>query len=132
MSIITGWPPGLLQDDSRPLSKWLAGRADAWRLARLAAKSAGELPPADRSPEEKTHPGLCPVDEAAAPGGLACDRLPERVPPSGLERAGFVPASDHQSGHRHIVRGPGVLGGLEAGRSGNGGLAEGVKDGSSS
>lgn len=37
MSIITGWPPGLLQDDSRPLSRWLAGRADAWRLARLAA-----------------------------------------------------------------------------------------------
>jgi hypothetical protein len=25
----TGWPPGLLQDDSRPLSRWFASRPDA-------------------------------------------------------------------------------------------------------
>ena len=25
----TGWPPGLLQDDSRGLSKWFATRPDA-------------------------------------------------------------------------------------------------------
>ena len=34
----TGWPPGLLQDDSKQLSKWLAGKPDAFRLAREAAK----------------------------------------------------------------------------------------------
>lgn len=33
----TGWPPGLLQDDSSQLSKWLAGRPDARREAREAA-----------------------------------------------------------------------------------------------
>ena len=26
---MTGWPPGLLQDDDPGLSKWLAGRVDA-------------------------------------------------------------------------------------------------------
>lgn len=25
----TGWPPGLLQDDDKKLSQWLAGRPDA-------------------------------------------------------------------------------------------------------
>lgn len=33
----TGWPPGMLQDDSTQLSKWLAGRPDARREAREAA-----------------------------------------------------------------------------------------------
>jgi hypothetical protein len=28
-SMKTGWPPGLLQDDDRKLSKWFAGRPDA-------------------------------------------------------------------------------------------------------
>jgi hypothetical protein len=30
----TGWPPGLLQDDSRDLSRWLAGKPDAMQRAR--------------------------------------------------------------------------------------------------
>lgn len=36
----TGWPPGLLQDDSRPLSRWLAGRINARQQARIAAREA--------------------------------------------------------------------------------------------
>ena len=34
----TGWPPGMLQDDSRELSRWLANRLDAMRIAREAAR----------------------------------------------------------------------------------------------
>lgn len=33
----TGWPPGMLQDDDRRLSKWLAGKPGARRIAREAA-----------------------------------------------------------------------------------------------
>lgn len=32
----TGWSPGLLQDDSRPLAQWLASRVDARRCVREA------------------------------------------------------------------------------------------------
>lgn len=32
----TGWPPGLLQDDCRGLSAWLAARPDALRRVREA------------------------------------------------------------------------------------------------
>lgn len=32
----TGWPPGLLQDDSAGLSRWLASRPDARRRVREA------------------------------------------------------------------------------------------------
>lgn len=36
----TGWPPGLLQDDSRELSQWLASRPGARYQVRMAlAKS---------------------------------------------------------------------------------------------
>lgn len=40
--IRTGWPPGMLQDDSPELSRWLAGRVGAWSLAREAAGRAKE------------------------------------------------------------------------------------------
>lgn len=96
--------------------------------ARSAAKSAGELPPTDRSAEDPAHPGVHPLDDPVRAGWLACDRVPERVPPGGLERAGELPAPDHQSGHRHIVRGPGLCGGLAAERFDDGGMAEGVND----
>jgi hypothetical protein len=33
----TGWPPGLLQDDDKRLSKWLASRPDSMLRAREAA-----------------------------------------------------------------------------------------------
>lgn len=32
----TGWPPGLLQDDSRGLSRWFANKPDARRRVREA------------------------------------------------------------------------------------------------
>lgn len=31
---MTGYPPGLLQDDDRKLSRWLASRPDARRIVR--------------------------------------------------------------------------------------------------
>lgn len=34
----TGWPPGMLQDDHKGLSKWLAGKPDARMRAREAGK----------------------------------------------------------------------------------------------
>jgi hypothetical protein len=33
----TGWPAGLLQDDDRKLSRWLAGRPGARRIAMAVA-----------------------------------------------------------------------------------------------
>lgn len=33
----TGWPPGLMQDDSRELSRWFASCLDARRVARQVA-----------------------------------------------------------------------------------------------
>lgn len=35
----TGWPPGLLQDDSRGLSRWFASKVDARRRVREAVAS---------------------------------------------------------------------------------------------
>jgi hypothetical protein len=40
----TGWPPGLLQDDSRPLSRWFASKPDARRMVRLALLTLKEKP----------------------------------------------------------------------------------------
>ncbi len=40
----TGWPPGLLQDDSRPLSRWFASKPDARRMVRLAVATLKEKP----------------------------------------------------------------------------------------
>lgn len=34
---VTGWPPGMLQDDSRKLTDWFASKPDAMRLARESA-----------------------------------------------------------------------------------------------
>jgi hypothetical protein len=43
----TGWPPGLLQDDCKGLSKWLANKPDAKRRVReaLAEQPAQETAP---------------------------------------------------------------------------------------
>jgi hypothetical protein len=43
----TGWPPGLLQDDCKGLSKWLANKPDAKRRVReaLAEQPAQEPAP---------------------------------------------------------------------------------------
>lgn len=60
----TGWPPGLLQDDLRALSRWFAGRLGAMRLAREAARGIGV-----RSTE--TLPGLGPQGEEPGPSGRA-------------------------------------------------------------
>jgi hypothetical protein len=43
---VTGHPPGMLQDDSRELTAWLSGRADAMQRAREAAAKIR----ADRNP----------------------------------------------------------------------------------
>lgn len=36
--IRTGWPPGLLQDDDKKLSKWLSNRPDSNMRAREAVQ----------------------------------------------------------------------------------------------
>jgi hypothetical protein len=41
----TGWPPGLLQDDCRGLSKWLASRPDARQRLREALAEPVQEPP---------------------------------------------------------------------------------------
>lgn len=39
----TGWPPGLLQDDCKKLSRWLASRLDARHVVRqVCAEIASE------------------------------------------------------------------------------------------
>jgi hypothetical protein len=43
----TGWPPGMLQDDQRKLSLWLANRIDSRRHAREAAAAIGSQSEAD-------------------------------------------------------------------------------------
>jgi hypothetical protein len=45
----TGWPPGLLQDDCRGLSKWLASQPDARRRVREAV-AALEQPQPEQEP----------------------------------------------------------------------------------
>lgn len=35
----TGWPPGLLQDDSKGLSRWLASKPDAREVVRKSAST---------------------------------------------------------------------------------------------
>ncbi len=53
----TGWPPGLLQDDDRKLSRWFAGKPDARYQLRKSmkddiikmAREAGILPDEDGS-----------------------------------------------------------------------------------
>ena len=39
----TGWPPGLLQDDSRGLSRWFASRIDARLRLREAMSHQAEI-----------------------------------------------------------------------------------------
>ena len=34
----TGWPPGLLQDDDKRLSKWFASKPDAREVVRRVAR----------------------------------------------------------------------------------------------
>jgi hypothetical protein len=41
----TGWPPGLLQDDCRGLSKWLASQPDARRRVREAVAALEQTEP---------------------------------------------------------------------------------------
>jgi hypothetical protein len=46
----TGWPPGLLQDDSKELSRWFASRPDArYQLRRVLA----EIKPPERKPHNE-------------------------------------------------------------------------------
>jgi len=41
----TGWPPGMLQDDCKGLSQWLASKPDARRRVReVAAEIAAAQP----------------------------------------------------------------------------------------
>ncbi len=71
----TGWPAGMLQDDSRELSRWLAGRAGARQCARAAAEKC-----------------LLPAGHTA---GFA--QAPDCAPALGA----FLPVSDDTEGGSH-------------------------------
>ena len=70
----TGWPPGLLQDDCKGLSKWLANKPDAKRRVReaLAEQPAQQEPVAlfKWLPEGATHIGRISVRTSSG-GSLA-------------------------------------------------------------
>lgn len=51
----TGWPPGLLQDDSRELSRWFASKPDARCRVRAACADIARA-----RLLEPVHPGTPP------------------------------------------------------------------------
>jgi hypothetical protein len=67
----TGWPPGLLQDDCKGLSKWLSNQPDAKRRVREAL---AEL-------EQEVSWG---VDWGRA-GDIPCVSIIRRLPNGGIE-----------------------------------------------
>ena len=62
----TGWPAGMLQDDSRELSKSLASKPDAKRHAREAAQPA---PPPEQDVPEASCGNMGPVGWLESPDG---------------------------------------------------------------
>lgn len=71
MSRTTGWPPGLLQDDSRELSTWLASRPGARRLvdercAEIRAEVAARIIRSDERPRAVGSDNLLAMEERAA------------------------------------------------------------------
>ena len=54
----TGWPPGLLQDDSPGLSRWLASRPDARRRVREALSLLDRQDALDRMADNARELGL--------------------------------------------------------------------------
>jgi hypothetical protein len=52
----TGWPPGLLQDDCRSLSRWFAVRPDARRRVRERCAEIRHLPGTSRHPPDRPAP----------------------------------------------------------------------------
>jgi hypothetical protein len=93
----TGWPPGLLQDDDKKLSKWLASKPDARLHAREAAAPAGV--PQDSAPlipsGEPPHFDLAGSQEyAPAFSAAARDVLAERR--RQVEAEGWAPEHDDE------------------------------------
>lgn len=78
----TGWSPGLLQDDSRELSRALASKPDAMAHARDAVAKIGqpEAPTADRRCQfckGEASGSRCPTAEGCAAHGCHGECLPE-------------------------------------------------------
>ena len=61
----TGWPPGMLQDDCRPLSRWFASKPDARRHAREAAQQACTGGSCKQGRRQCETPEVCQVAERA-------------------------------------------------------------------
>ena len=61
----TGWPPGMLQDDYRPLSRWFASKPDARRHAREAAQQACTGGSCKQGRRQCETPEVCRVAERA-------------------------------------------------------------------
>lgn len=91
--------------------------------SRSAAKSAGELPPTDRSPQVQAPERLHPLHDPGSDAGLVSGGVPFGVPPTGMEHQGNDASPGHKFHGCGQAGGSGVSGGLEAGRSGHGGVA---------
>ena len=59
----TGWPPGLLQDDCRALSKWLAGRLGARQQIKENTMNAEPMAYVAADPEQPGAAWACCVDD---------------------------------------------------------------------
>ncbi len=99
----TGWPPGLLQDDSRPLSRWFASKPDARRMVRLAVATLKEKPTMnDINVTITTNPAeiaaLIEADAQAqenqAMNNEATTPTPEPTTTPALEQKTLTPADD--------------------------------------
>ena len=66
----TGWPPGLMQDDSRELGRWLADKPEARKLAQEAAAEIRAACADKPKPRWKTV--ACPLCNAKP--GESCGR----------------------------------------------------------
>lgn len=100
MSRITGWPPGLLQDDSRELSAWFASRLGArhqvdLRCAEIRAERERRGPPSrefvrsvNSNPAFRLEQARKIIEAAAVP---TLDEVKQRLGPwSDLEVCGKV------------------------------------------
>lgn len=77
-NVVTGWPAGMLQDDSRELSRWLASRPNAKAEARDAALSiaAERLYPGNAYLQEEWRRAVSVVRSTSR--GWVIDRKVER------------------------------------------------------
>lgn len=104
----TGWPPGLLQDDDRGLSKWFASKPDARRLVRERCKEIeSEHMNQHTEPEPTTDRELLELAAKAAGYRLEWDGSPDKWQPmyyEGKTYQQFDPLTDDGDALRLAVK----------------------------